>query len=384
MPRPSKIWYWKARKEWCVKIHGERVRLGPDKKAAELEYRTLMAPQKTVSHGSAVAIVDDFLDWCKKNKPASFTWYFQFLNPFCKVIDGLRVDDVTPEHVSDFIEKPTWGPSAKRGAVTAIKRAFNWAVDQKKIHANPIKKMKKEDAGTRELLITAEIHAELVSFATPEFAELLEIAWCTGARPFELYRLETRHLDLKNSRAIYPKSEAKGKKKPRVIYFSPKALEVVKRNMQPTGRVFRNADGEPWTVYSINCAFLRIQTAMGLSANAKIKITPQALEAKKEMIRKNREEKNRTAKPADVKPPHSPAALHNLATKSLRSSSARKHVQKYHLYAYRHSFAYRKMSDGIDSMILATLMGHSSVDMINRVYGHLNKNKALLLAQAST
>ena len=99
------------------------------------------------------------------------------------------------------------------------------------------------------------------------------------------------------------------------------------------------------------------------------------------MIRKNREEKNLVEdKP---KPPHSLTALHNLAMKSLRGSAARKQVQKYHLYAYRHSFAHRKMSDGMDSMVVATLMGHSSVDMINRVYGHLNKNSAFLLAQAS-
>ena len=381
MPRPSKPWYWKARKEWYVKIDGERVRLGPDKKAATEQYRALMAPQKKLQRGQAIVLIDDFLEWCQKNRPASYSWYFQFLNPFCKIIDGLRVDDVTPEHVTEFIDKPTWGPSAKRAAVTAIKRAFNWAVKQQKIHTNPVKECSKEEATTRDLLITEEIHAELLSFATPEFAELLEMAWCTGARPFELYRLETRHLDLKNSRAIYPKAEAKGKKKPRVIYFSPKALEIVERNMQASGRVFRNTDGEPWTVYSINCAFLRIQTAMGLKASTKIKITPEALEAKMVMIRKNREKKNLMEE--NPKPPHSPAALHNLATKSLRSAAARKHVQKYHLYAYRHSFAHRKMSDGMDSMVVATLMGHSSVDMINRVYGHLNKNAAFLLAQAS-
>ena len=42
MPRPQKIWYWKARKEWCVKIDGIRHRLGPDKKAAEDKFHALM------------------------------------------------------------------------------------------------------------------------------------------------------------------------------------------------------------------------------------------------------------------------------------------------------------------------------------------------------
>ncbi len=383
MPRPSKIWYWKARKEWYVKINGERVRLGPDKKAATEEYHALMARQKVVNPGHAIVVIDDFLTWCKTNKPASFSWYFQFLNPFCSVIKDLSVDDVTSEHVTNFIDKPTWGPSSKRAAVTAIKRAFNWAVKMRKIQVNPVKDCPKEEATIREVLITREMHEEILSYATPQFADVLEMAFETGARPFELYTLETRHLDLKHSRAEFPKSESKGKKKSRVLYFTPKALEIVKRNMRPSGPVLRNGKGGAWTVFSINCEFLRIQTLMGMKASSEKEISKEALKAKMKMIQKNREEKNRTAKKADQKPPHSAASLENLARRSISRAAARKHAPKYCLYNYRHSFAHRKMSEGMDSTILATLMSHTSVEMINRVYGHLHKNAEFLLAQIS-
>lgn len=35
MARPHKIWFWKARGEWCVKIDNIRHRLGPDKDQAD-------------------------------------------------------------------------------------------------------------------------------------------------------------------------------------------------------------------------------------------------------------------------------------------------------------------------------------------------------------
>ena len=379
--KPTKPWWREQTQCYYVRINGKQHRLDPDKDTAESMFHALMAKPKKLRHNSAIVIIDQFLEWCEKNRSSSYAWYYQFLNPFCKVIENLSVDEVLPEHVTKFIDKPTWGPSAKRAAVTAIKRAFNWGVDEGKIEKNPVKRYKKEEATVRELLITEELHAEILSFANPQFADLLEMAWETGARPFELYRLETRHLQLKKSRAEYPKAESKGKKKNRVIYFTPKALEIVQRNMRLSGPVLRNADGEPWTVYSINCAFLRIQTAMGLKASSQLKISAQALSAKMEMIQKNREAKNKTSKVK--KPPHSPTSLQNLAMKSLSDSAARKHAQKYCLYAYRHSFAHRKMSDGMDSMVLATLMGHSSVQMINRVYGHLHRNADFLLAQIS-
>lgn len=376
MPRPSKPWYWKARKEWYVKINGERIRLGPDKEAAKTYFHALMAkPDDTVNHDSAIAIIDEFLLWCEKERPASYDWYYQFLNPFCKAIQDLSVSQVAPSHVTAFIDKPTWGPSAKRAAVTAIKRAFNWAVNEGRIPKSPVKQCKKPEATIREQIITREMHDEAVSLVNPQFADLLEIAWETGARPFELYRLETRHLELDKSRVVFPKSESKGKKKNRVVYFSPKALDIVKRNMWPSGPVLRNTDGEAWTVYSINCSFLRLQTAIGLKARNEKDLSKASINAKMAEIKKSRADKE--------KPPLKEGALKKQATKSLSDSAARKNAPKYCLYSYRHSFAHRKLSEGMDSMVLATLMGHSTVQMLDRVYGHIHKNADFLLAQLS-
>ena len=51
------------------------------------------------------------------------------------------------------------------------------------------------------------------------------------------------------------------------------------------------------------------------------------------------------------------------------------------LYAYRHSFGHRQLTEGTDSLVVATLMGHSDLSMLHRVYGHIHQNKSFLLAQ---
>ncbi len=321
MARIPKPWWRDESQCYYVTIRGVQHRLDPKKSTAHAMFMTLLnEPAGGLERESAVVLIDQFLDWCQKNRPDSYSWYFQFLNPFCKVVDGLRVDEVGPDHVQVFIDRPSWGPAAKRAAITAIRRAFNWGIKLGKIKKNPAKAVDKPEAPFREQIITRELHDLIITKVGKAFAELLELAWETGARPFELYRLETRHVELNNCRAVFPKSEAKGKKRQRVIYFSDAAMQIVKRNVRGTGPVIRNTDGDAWTIHSINSAFNRL---------------------------------------------------------------SRKMQPRYCLYNWRHSFAHRKLSEGLDSMVVATLMGHSSTQMLERVYGHLHRNQDFLLAQVN-
>ena len=78
-----------------------------------------------------------------------------------------------------------------------------------------------------------------------EFKDLLTAAWETGCRPQEVCRVEARHVDIANARWVFPISEAKGKRKARVVYLSDKALEITKRLLKehPEGPIFRNRRG---------------------------------------------------------------------------------------------------------------------------------------------
>lgn len=375
MAKQPKPWWRKQTQCYYVRIDGVQHRLDPDKGKADKLFYALMARPKEEALQADLAIVaiDRYLVWCETNRPDSYDWYYQFLNPFCKVVQKLRIDQVQPHHVETFISKPTWGSSAKRAAITAIKRAFNWNVKQGYINQSPVRHVEKPEATPREQIVTEEQHKDILGRVSKPFAELLELAWETGARPFELYRLETRHLDLKNSRAVYPKAESKGKKKQRVLLFSDKALEIIKRNMGAAGPVMRNADGAAWTAFSINCCFLRLQTAMGKEKAGKYTPSDAAIVKKAKEIEKGRKEKGKEAL--------SKAALNAQAKKSLKDVHSRKEAPKYCLYLWRHGFAHRKLSEGVDSMIVAQWMGHSSTAMLEKVYAHLHKNQDFLLAQ---
>ena len=51
-------------------------------------------------------------------------------------------------------------------------------------------------------------------------------------------------------------------------------------------------------------------------------------------------------------------------------------------YAIRHSYATEGLKSGMDSLILAQLMGHADTTMLARTYSHLARNPDFLRKQA--
>jgi integrase len=64
-----------------------------------------------------------------------------------------------------------------------------------------------------------------------------------------ILRIEIRHIDLKNQRWVLPRSEAKGKQAPRIVYLNDKVITIMQRLIgKSNGRVaFLNSRGKPWT-----------------------------------------------------------------------------------------------------------------------------------------
>ncbi|MFN0053012.1 MAG: hypothetical protein ACKV0T_12570, partial [Planctomycetales bacterium] len=111
MARIPKPWWWEARKAYYVTIRGVKHRLSDDKKKARDKFHELMSkPDDNAQIDSAIVLIDRFLSWCERNRPDSYEWYYQFLNPFCQIIKTLRVNEVEAHHVEQFIDKDTWGP----------------------------------------------------------------------------------------------------------------------------------------------------------------------------------------------------------------------------------------------------------------------------------
>jgi hypothetical protein len=82
-------------------------------------------------------VIEGFLDWCQRRAdrgklaPRTYEWYKQHLQSFVDWLPApkaLTVDQLKPFHVQDWLDsKPTWNQNHRRGAVTAVKRAFAWA-----------------------------------------------------------------------------------------------------------------------------------------------------------------------------------------------------------------------------------------------------------------
>src|SRR5262249_53200871 len=97
------------------------------------------------------------------------------------------------------------------------------------------------------------------------FHDLLEFCWETGVRPQEAKVIEARHFIPDRCRLEIPQEEAKGRKRWRVVYLTPRAAEIVARLAaeHAEGPIFRNRSGRPWTTFAVNCRFCRLQEKLG-------------------------------------------------------------------------------------------------------------------------
>ncbi|QDU82632.1 Tyrosine recombinase XerD [Polystyrenella longa] len=325
MPRQPKPFFRKDRQTWYVQIRGKQYRLAQDETLAFQKYHELMAqfPRVEVDCHSVAFICDQFLEWTLHNRSeATFVYYRERLQAFLSMHPDLLVHQLKPFHVQRWVDSnPTWSDGHRRGLITTIKRAFNWALKSGHIDQNPIMHLEKPPGGRRERILKDEEYAHILSLVKDqEFRDLLTLAWETGARPQELLRVEARHIDLQNRRWVFPREEAKGKKQVRVIYLNEVAWEISERYrlLHPEGNLLRNTESNPWKPTAVNCRFNRIQKKTG---------------------------------------------------------------EKLCLYNFRHSFATRMLEKGVDGITVAQLMGHRDTTMLGKVYQHLSQNPTFLRQQ---
>ena len=328
MARKPKPWFWEARQIWCVNLRGERHYLGPDEKEAHRQFHELMArpegappPKPKADDEPLVAdILDSFLGFCQKNRAeATYIWYRDFIQMFISFTPEpatLTVADLKPFHIAEWCDSNAhWKANPRRAAITSITRAFNWAEKMGYVERNPIRNIERPQAEPREEFLTVQQWESIRDhYAEGDpFRVLLTYFWETGCRPFEARKLEAKHIDLERYVCVIPRSQAKGKKRPRVVYLNAAAVGILTPLIaaNPKGPVFRNADGNPWTSAAINSRFKR--------------------------LKKHFDDK------------------------------------KFCAVIFRHGFAHRKLASGHDHLTVGELMGHCDSSMIATVYGHISQ-----------
>lgn len=328
MARPAKPWYWKARKGWYAYIDGQKTFLGVDRDSAERQFHQIMAKppelRQPVDGGSVAAVLDDFLTWTEEHRAEkTYTRYKDFCQSFADECGKMPVSGINAGHVTAWLNKQKgWNSTTKRNAITALQRGFNWAVKNRGLDRNPIRGMEKPAAKIRTAVVTPKEFGEILAQVEDQaFRDLLIVSFDSGARPFEVKRLEARHVDLKKQRAIIPREEAK-KGIPRAIYFPTKrSLDIIKRLVKehPDGFLFLNNRGNPWTGFAVKNRFEHLQDKLG---------------------------------------------------------------KRYRQYDLRHSFITRKLLAGVDSHLVAKLSGHRDSRMIDTVYSHVADDYQFMLQAA--
>jgi integrase len=269
--------------------------------------------------------MDAFLDWTHRHRAVrTYAWYRDFCQSFADTLpSALTVVQLKPLHVQRWVDgKPTWNDGNRRGAITAIQRVFRWAQKMGHIDRSPVSYIEKPRAGKRDAILTSsEFNALLAGVKDQPFSDLLTTVWETGCRPQEVISVQARHVDLANSRWVFPPHEAKVKTRPRIVYLPDSARAITERllHANPSGHLFRNTKGKPWTAMAVNCRFQTLQKKLG---------------------------------------------------------------RKYCLYLLRHSFATRMLEAGVDALTVAILLGHANPAMLSTTYQHLAHNPQFLLQQA--
>lgn len=340
MPHYPKPFYREPLGKWYVQIAKKQIPLGPDPKPRRDKSGKPVPPKDVVDryHELMVAreneedqpvspalsknphvsaILDEFLEWASRHKAArTYAWYRENIQKFLDGIPrGLLVSELKPFHLTKAMERfPHWANNTKHDFISAVKRAFNWAVDEELIDRSPLARVKKPSREAREMAVSpAEYSKVLETLREPNFRDLIELSWETGSRPQELRKIRGEYFEPETGRIVFPPKQAKGKKYHRVIYLTPRAREIVARIVQerPEGTLLLNSEGNDWTKDAINCAFCRLEKKIG---------------------------------------------------------------KKYHLGAFRKGFATEALKAGVDTVTVAHLMGHRDASMVSRVYGHVQQD----------
>lgn len=375
----KKPYFKKSHNAWFVNGRdGKPIKLGKTQDEAFEAWRNIPAdnlkgddkperePAPAVVHPAGKVkllkkLVADYLEWVSRNREkATHTSYQRVLKSLeglkddedNLIYDELGAEELRRFHLDQIVKQKSnqklvieerkrtknrllrvWSETTQWHFFKAVNAMMNWAEDQGIIDENPLGKMKdKPQCGVRQDWITEDEFNRLLAVCEEEqLTNVLVMLWETGARPFEILQVRAKHLDrqarcLRLSRAGGDKVKGKRGKKliVRNIYLSQRAFDLCCKlaDLIPEGLLFANTVGEPWTsgLISARIKVLKKRTGIGVK-------------------------------------------------KDKRQITA---------YTFRHSFCTRAIQKGMNIRTIQELMGHSDLNMIAKIYAHLNNDQGHL------
>lgn len=339
-----KPYYKKSLKCWYITNPKTRreVRLDPDEdKAFEIWRRMLDAATPITPGVSITRLIEFFLEQNFEDTTA-FKTTGRHLTEFGDHVGVKKAIEVTKRDIVEWLNAPKpgqrrkndkgewipgdtiqWSARSKHGAYAAIKKLYQWAVDNGHIHKNPIKGVKLESPEPRKSVISPEDHAKIIAAVDPCFRQYLLAASC-GPRPAQIREVTAENVLPDFSAWVFSKHKTAHKtQRPLVVYLPPELQELTKElvTRYPTGPLFRNSRGQPWL--------------------------------KDTIVRKMQRLRNRLNLPEGTV-----------------------------LYLYRHTFATNALMNDVPIQVVSELLGHTDTRMVSKVYGHLDQHRHYLLEAA--
>lgn len=251
---------------------------------------------------------------CSKETHA---WYLYYLRLFSKKHGTMKVCQLKPIHVTEWLASKDWVDTTRNRAITCVKRAFNWASEQGIIKESPLKGLKKPPIANRERLLSPDERKLVIgAIRDKAFKLFLFAVGQTGARPGEVRKVTSEHWH-PSGMWVFPATNHKtGKRtrKPRVIYLTAPMVNLCRRLLQerpPGTPLFLNMRGKPWTRNAVRCRFRQLRRKF-----------PQ--------------------------------------------------LKGVVCYCFRHGYATSALERGIPIAQVSELLGHADTRMVSQFYGHLS------------
>jgi len=338
--RKHKIWFRVFDSSWCVYVgtgrrrHVCRLAKGRENhgKAAK-KYRKMLADGSAGDLGTRSKVKAICITFLKKHSKKNCSadthkWYRHFLKSFCQKYGTVRVGDLRPFDVHCWLDSHSnWRETTRHRAVTCLVVALNWAAKMKVIKDNPIKGIDKGTLLPRERIMKPEERKQIISAVKdPAFKLVLFALGSTGARPSEIRRVTSQEFSADGLWVFAPRNHKTGTKtrKPRVVYLTDpmKKLSEKLAREHPTGPLFLNIRGKPWTANALRLRFKRLREKF--------------------------------------------PALAGITA-----------------YCFRHTYATDGLIRGVPMAQMQELLGHSSLAMIVSHYGHLGQKTTEMRAAAT-
>lgn len=323
-----KIWWRESKQAYYLQIDRKRQkRLGKTQAEADLAYRKWLieeagsVPEAEQNKLTVAELGEHFLNHSKTNNdPKTYEFYCYFVVPFVQRFGAATAKNFLPLTFTKWLDEHKGWKGARRNAIIAVKRMFNFGTENRLLPDNPLRTVKRPPKKRRNRILDPKERTLLLSAIRDTFFReycfaLLE----TGARPMEVARVTAAQVSRDGTRWIFDEHKTDATGEARIIYLTPAMQELTRKLLKqfPEGPLFRSTRRKhevrrPWTRNGIRCRFKRLRE-------------------------KHPELKGVTC------------------------------------YVLRHSFTTQALVNGVPVPVVSALLGHKSIKMVDEHYNHTDQ-----------